>query len=121
MSENKTGKYLKYAIGEVVLVVIGILIALQINNWNENRKQHSADLMFLETLKTELTLDTISLSQKISQYKNINLRLDYTWKDMVNFRLRGAYYNELNSSEVSTTNYVYDFRFIVNYYWKSKS
>jgi hypothetical protein len=36
--ENKTSKYLKYAIGEIVLVVIGILIALQINNWNENRK-----------------------------------------------------------------------------------
>ena len=38
MSENKTGKYFKYAIGEIVLVVIGILIALQINNWNEARK-----------------------------------------------------------------------------------
>ena len=35
MSENKTGKYLKYAIGEIVLVVIGILIALSINNWNQ--------------------------------------------------------------------------------------
>lgn len=34
--ENKTGKYLKYAIGEIVLVVIGILIALSINTWNEN-------------------------------------------------------------------------------------
>jgi hypothetical protein len=39
LSENKIGKYLTYAIGEIVLVVIGILIALQINNWNENRKQ----------------------------------------------------------------------------------
>jgi len=38
ISENKTGKYLKYAIGEIVLVVIGILIALQINNWNEKRQ-----------------------------------------------------------------------------------
>ncbi len=38
MSENKTGKYLKYAIGEIILVVIGILIALSINNWNEKRK-----------------------------------------------------------------------------------
>lgn len=38
MSENKTGKYFKYAVGEIILVVIGILIALQINNWNENRK-----------------------------------------------------------------------------------
>jgi hypothetical protein len=39
MSENKTGKYLKYAIGEIILVVIGILIALSINNWNEKRKE----------------------------------------------------------------------------------
>ena len=40
LMENKTGKYFKYAIGEIVLVVIGILIALQINNWNENQKDH---------------------------------------------------------------------------------
>jgi len=38
MGKNKTGKYLKYAIGEIILVVIGILIALQINNWNESKK-----------------------------------------------------------------------------------
>ena len=38
LAENKFSKYLIYAIGEIVLVVIGILIALQINNWNENRK-----------------------------------------------------------------------------------
>ncbi|MBO0341043.1 hypothetical protein J0654_05270 [Muricauda lutimaris] len=38
LNEGKTGKYLKYALGEILLVVIGILIALQINNWNENRK-----------------------------------------------------------------------------------
>lgn len=37
MNENKTGKYLKYAIGEIILVVIGILIALQLNNWNQQR------------------------------------------------------------------------------------
>jgi len=39
MEKNKTGKYLKYAIGEIILVVIGILIALQINNWNQNQQQ----------------------------------------------------------------------------------
>ncbi len=38
MEQNKTGKYLKYAIGEVILVMIGILLALQVNNWNEGRK-----------------------------------------------------------------------------------
>lgn len=41
MEKNKTGKYLKYAIGEILLVVIGILIALQINNWNESSDQIS--------------------------------------------------------------------------------
>ena len=35
--ENKTGKYFKYAIGEILLVVIGILIAFSINTWNQNR------------------------------------------------------------------------------------
>ena len=38
MEQNKTGKYFKYAIGEIILVVIGILIALSINNWNEAKK-----------------------------------------------------------------------------------
>ena len=46
--------YLKYAIGEIVLVVIGILIALQINNWNETRKNNSWEQQFLNDLKNEL-------------------------------------------------------------------
>ena len=51
--ENKTGKYLKYAIGEIVLVVIGILIALSINNWNEERKDRIEELSALIDLKKE--------------------------------------------------------------------
>ncbi|MEJ2113692.1 MAG: DUF6090 family protein, partial [Flavobacteriaceae bacterium] len=39
LSENKFSKYLLYAIGEIILVVIGILIALQVNNWNNERKE----------------------------------------------------------------------------------
>ena len=39
IKENKVSKYMLYAIGEIVLVVVGILIALSINNWNESRKQ----------------------------------------------------------------------------------
>ncbi|MFC3880480.1 DUF6090 family protein [Algoriphagus namhaensis] len=54
--ENKTGKYFKYAIGEIVLVVIGILIALQINNWNENRK----DRIIEKEILTELIATTKS-------------------------------------------------------------
>ena len=53
MEQNKTGKYLKYAIGEIVLVVIGILIAVSINNWNENRKLVNEGQYLLAELKFE--------------------------------------------------------------------
>ena len=48
--ENKAAKYARYAIGEIVLVVIGILIALSINNWNENRKEKKLAKTYLENL-----------------------------------------------------------------------
>lgn len=54
--ENKTSKYFKYAIGEIVLVVIGILLALQINNWNENRKANNEEVAILESLQENLVL-----------------------------------------------------------------
>lgn len=57
MNENKTGKYLKYAFGEIILVVIGILIALQINNWNENRKGSILEKEYLTRLKSDLEFD----------------------------------------------------------------
>ena len=72
MSENKTGKYLKYAIGEIVLVVIGILIALSINNWNNKKIQHSTDIEFLGSLKSELVIDSTNLSEKINSYTQRN-------------------------------------------------
>jgi hypothetical protein len=59
MSENKTGKYVKYAIGEIVLVVIGILIALSINNWNENRIARNKEKLLLKELNTEFKLNKI--------------------------------------------------------------
>ncbi|MGK0309175.1 MAG: hypothetical protein ACI8RP_002143 [Urechidicola sp.] len=57
MEKNKTGKYLKYAIGEIILVVIGILIALQINNWNESRKQSTSEKEFITSVKNDLKQD----------------------------------------------------------------
>lgn len=57
MKKNKTEKYLKYAIGEIILVVIGILIALQINNWNEERKNKIKESAYLEGIKSDLTRD----------------------------------------------------------------
>ena len=57
MEKNKTGKYLKYAIGEIILVVIGILIALQINNWNEKRKIKHKETIVLKELLTSINSD----------------------------------------------------------------
>jgi hypothetical protein len=61
LSENKFSKYLIYAIGEIVLVVIGILIALQINNWNEKRKSREAVKIAIEGLIADLKKDTLQL------------------------------------------------------------
>ena len=52
--ENKTGRYFKYAIGEIVLVVIGILIALQINNWNEVKKAKEKETHALNEIISDL-------------------------------------------------------------------
>ena len=66
MEKNKTGKYLKYAIGEIVLVVIGILIALSINTWNENRKDGIKEQVILISLKYNLeeNLKLLSLANR---------------------------------------------------------
>lgn len=55
METGKTAKYFKYAIGEIILVVIGILIALQINNWNENRKLNEQRKELIGNLITDFT------------------------------------------------------------------
>lgn len=57
LMENKTSKYIKYAIGEIVLVVIGILLALQVNNWNERRIQRQNENKFLTGINSEFTLN----------------------------------------------------------------
>ncbi|WP_052461167.1 DUF6090 family protein [Psychroserpens mesophilus] len=61
LSEGKTGKYLKYAVGEIVLVVIGILIALQINNWNQNSNRNKLELEALINLKEDFDFNLTEL------------------------------------------------------------
>ncbi len=58
LSENKITKYLLYAFGEIILVVIGILIALQINEWNNAKKAREKELAYLEEIKDNLLLDS---------------------------------------------------------------
>jgi len=66
ISENKIGIYLKYAIGEVFLVVFGILIALSINNWNANQKDETETLNYLTNLIEALNDDITSFKTNIS-------------------------------------------------------
>lgn len=93
--DNKALKYTRYAIGEIVLVVIGILIALSINNWNENRKLQNEELTLLFDLKTNLESnlnnfknDTISNHSDLTEYQKIKT---YIKNDL-------PYNNELDSS-----------------------
>lgn len=70
LSENKFSKYLVYAIGEIVLVVIGILIALQINNWNELQKLNEKEISIAKELCIELTENLISVKSQLGLWEN---------------------------------------------------
>ncbi|TPV35376.1 hypothetical protein FJ651_00190 [Paucihalobacter ruber] len=65
LSENKFSKYILYAIGEIILVVIGILIALQINNANNNRIERAREIKYLTNIKIDLYKDIESLEYNI--------------------------------------------------------
>jgi hypothetical protein len=69
MEKNKTGKYLKYAIGEIILVVVGILIALQINNWNEKRIQLAQGQTLMLELIEEIEFDISMCNWAINNLK----------------------------------------------------
>jgi type II secretory pathway pseudopilin PulG len=77
---GKTSRYLKYAIGEIVLVVIGILIALSINNWNEERKENIHQRSVLANLLQDLKSDSISYSLNLQGLKDTNFSYDQLYK-----------------------------------------
>ena len=121
LMENRTSKYFKYAIGEIILVVIGILIALQINNWNEKSKEkmkskeyhqrmvEELDLM-ITTFKNDSTrsarltknlISTVNILQKPTITKKEMDTLDFTFRNYFQFvRLSGNLnsYDEMKSS-----------------------
>ena len=66
MEQNKTGKYLKYALGEIILVVIGILIALGINSWNEQKKNDESERQYYCRILDDLDLDKSKIQELIA-------------------------------------------------------
>lgn len=69
IDKNKGGKYLKYAIGEILLVMIGILLALQVNNWNESKKIKAEELKMLLELKADLdySIEELAIVEKTNE------------------------------------------------------
>ncbi len=100
LSENKFSKYLLYAIGEIVLVVIGILIALQINTWNEEQKSKALELNILKDLHNTLNADFELLNWGIagneSAMESCKLVLAYLdqnkpYSDSLNFHFENSH------------------------------
>ena len=70
LSENRFSRYLLYSIGEIILVVIGILIAVQINNWNEKRKEVETSRALLQEFKKDLIRDTQESDYVVGKLEN---------------------------------------------------
>lgn len=85
-TENKFLAYSRYAIGEIILVMIGILLALQVNNWNEQRKTRLEEIKILKDFQESLQTDIIGLNRATkanTRAKNsMNFLLDYMEKDL---------------------------------------
>ena len=81
--DNKPIKYARYAIGEILLVVVGILIALQVNTWNEERKQRQVEVKYFYNLKNDLMADLAQLDvmvdfsrTKVQAAKSLKIKAD---------------------------------------------
>ncbi|GLU44368.1 DUF6090 family protein [Allomuricauda sp. NBRC 101325] len=85
---GKSGKYLKYAIGEIILVVIGILIAIQINSWQQAKSERILEKKYLNNLVGELRQDSIGLKNNLLQLKN-QARTKEVFLDMVKGGVQG--------------------------------
>lgn len=68
--DNKPAKYFRYAIGEILLVVIGILIALQVNNWNEHRKARTEEITILKEISNNLKTDKEDFKRNLKHFRN---------------------------------------------------
>ena len=114
LDEGKTGKYLKYAIGEIVLVVIGILIALQINSWNDERKAKIVENNFFDNVLLDLEKDNENLNyynrfhQKRIQYLDTLLTYVRNPNRTMGIEKFGMYVEPLFYS-VNATNYLTTF------------
>jgi hypothetical protein len=110
--ENRFNKYLLYAIGEIILVVIGILIALQINNWNETRqKEEKLNVVYLE-VQRELALNIKKIDRAINFYEKkdsiiyLILNNKLTKQDYINNNTLGYVLEDFRTVEFQNKGYL---------------
>jgi len=101
IKNRKVTSYLLYAIGEIVLVMIGILLALQVNNWNENRKQKSELNNILNSVKYDLETDTLVASQVARIYDTLQVKSNL----IINKQLKKENYKDCLACVSLTTFY----------------
>ena len=87
LSEGKTRKYLKYAIGEIFLVVIGILLALQINTWNRDYQDSKREVIILKKLKNNIQVDTATFNDRITDIQSYLNKLNIIENEISNDQL----------------------------------
>ena len=96
-----SGRYFKYAIGEIILVVIGILIALQINNWNEYQKERKSEELILSEIRDNLKYDLNDFENNITTLQNKSISskamLQALEKDIPFHDSLGYYFSYLNA------------------------
>lgn len=101
--ENKTSKYFKYAIGEIILVVIGILIALQINNWNELRKERTEEKKILEEALLDMDINKRDIEDLIktseSRLRDIKALNNHLIKKKPQYDSIGLHIREASSTQ----------------------
>lgn len=105
-NDNKPLKYMRYAIGEIVLVVIGILIAIQVNNWNEKRKTEKQFEVTLDRLYTSIKVDLDILYYFQNSFKDQLAMIDEILENSDNIEsqllINMLYYIETDPNAYST-------------------
>ena len=116
--DNRPIKYARYAIGEILLVVVGILIAVQVNTWNEERKQRQIEIKYFYNLKNDLMADLVQLDAIIN-VSTRKVQASKTMKLKANHDSIGSLYNF--TDDMQTLLFVREFRPNDNTYEEMKS
>ena len=90
LTENRFRKYLIYAFGEILLIVVGILFALQLKTWNDNYKTKKLEIVFLESFIVDLDADIFEFNRRIKESENLirsnNFYIHESYKTQKNFK-----------------------------------